>query len=346
MPHPAIENATGFAMEPIFTSDENGQPLLVVVLKATIAIGDGGRLSLHEKQVPVNIAGEPYGEPGKSSYKYEPETAPAKAATDVVVIADAYARHSGDTQVDVRFRAGSLDKTVRVTGDRYWLTSLGLVGATSPEPFESIPLTYERAFGGYDPDSTPEQPIFDQRNPVGSGYHAKSRKHDSLRLPNIEDPARPISGYDDRPDPAGFGFLSPDWAWRAKFAGTYDSAWMRDRMPLLPFDFDPKFYNAASPGLVAPSYLRGGETVSLTNCTPNGALEFILPAIEPSSCEVELRHVGLHPLEPRFDTLILNARERLLFQIGRARLALPNGAHDVASIRVRSAHLPAPGQEF
>ena len=46
-----------------------------------------------------------------------------------------------------------------------------------------------------------------------------------------------------------------------KYAGTYDKKWQEERAPLLPRDFSKRFLNAAAPGLVAPGYLRGDETV-------------------------------------------------------------------------------------
>src|SRR5690349_2773922 len=99
--------------------DENGRMLYIPIVKATYALQSDGSLRIAEKQLPVNLAGELYGEPGKSSYKYEPECAFGKIATDVVLIGHACAPSLSATQVYVRLRAGLLDKSVRVTGDRY-----------------------------------------------------------------------------------------------------------------------------------------------------------------------------------------------------------------------------------
>ena len=89
MGHPVMENKTSFAFEPLFLMNEEGLPLLVPIVKATYNIQEGAWLTLAEKQVPVNIAGEYWGDPEKSSYKYEPETAFIKPATDVVLIGHA-----------------------------------------------------------------------------------------------------------------------------------------------------------------------------------------------------------------------------------------------------------------
>src|SRR4029453_9736517 len=91
MSHPAIKNNTLFAFEPLFLVNEEGRPLFTSIIKATYCIQEGTRLSLAEKQVPVNVAGEYWGEPERSSYKCEPETGFIKTATDIVLIGHAYA---------------------------------------------------------------------------------------------------------------------------------------------------------------------------------------------------------------------------------------------------------------
>ena len=101
MGHPILENKTPFAFEPLFLADEEGRPLFVPIVKATYEMRERGQLSLAEKQVPVNIGGEYWGDPEKSSYKYEPETAFIKPATDIVLIGHAYAPKPRVTEVDV-----------------------------------------------------------------------------------------------------------------------------------------------------------------------------------------------------------------------------------------------------
>src|SRR5262245_31136134 len=174
MGQPAIENETKFAVEPIFATDEDGRPLLVPLVKATYSIGEG-ELSLAEQQVPVAVAGEPWGKPGESSFKYEPEAVPPKLATDVALLGHAYAPR-GATEVMVAFQVGPVRKMVRVVGERLWFKSMGAVGKTAPRPFEKIPLLWERAFGGW--DRTPEDPKqhrCEGRNPVGVSFRSSAR---------------------------------------------------------------------------------------------------------------------------------------------------------------------------
>ncbi len=44
--------------------------------------------------------------------------------------------------------------------------------------------------------------------------------------------------------------------------GLADEVWNKTRKPLLPKNFDRRYFNAAAPGLVAPGYLKGDEPVA------------------------------------------------------------------------------------
>jgi hypothetical protein len=338
MGHPTIDNQTPFAFEPLFLADEELRPLLVPVIKATYVLSSAKNLALAEEQVPVNVPGEFYGDPDESNYKYEPEVAFIKPATDVVLIGHAHANRAGDTQVDVTLKLGSLEKTARVFGDRTWVKSFGIPTMSDPEPFESIPLMYERAFGGWDRShENPEKHKFEPRNPVGTGYrHWGGAFEEGMALPNIENPRKLIGAYGDAPPPIGFGFIAPHWQPRAKLAGTYDAVWSQQRMPLLPTDFDRRHLNAASPGLTADGYLKGDESVLLLNATPSGRLSFSLPGVQSPKCRVQLRGRPDQMIETNLDTVIINTDENIVLLLWRGHLALRSGPHDVVSIVVGS----------
>jgi hypothetical protein len=63
---------------------------------------------------------------------------------------------------------------------------------------------------------------------------------------------------------------------RAQYAGTYDESWQRQRAPLLPADFDDRFYNIAPIDQQLDRY-PAGETITLVNMTPRGHESFLLP---------------------------------------------------------------------
>jgi hypothetical protein len=339
--HPTVDCSPNLRAALLFSQSEDGEPLVVPIISTTFRIEDN-QLVPAEQQLEINLGGEYWGDPGTSSFKFEPQVAFTKPSTDIVLIGHAFSL--GRSSVDVTLQLGALRRATRVTGDRYWVRSLGSLSMSHPEPFEKIPLVYARAFGGWDrshPD--PDMHAVEPRNPVGTGFRSKhGRFEEGLRLPNLEDPRHLISNYGDTPPPAGFGFTSPDWQPRASFAGTYDDRWMKERMPLLPKDFDRRFFNAASPGLVAPGYLNGDEAVSIENASSRGTLSFNLPGVPPPKCRVQL--TGRRDAEiPMFlDTVIVNTDEDLLLLLWRGHLALRNGPHDVVSIEIQAEVVTAP----
>jgi hypothetical protein len=207
---------------------------------------------------------------------------------------------------------------------------------TPPDAFREMPILYERSFGGWDrSDSDPEKHSVDVRNPVGRGFQsAFAKDEDLLPLPNIEDPRDLIGSMKSRPAPVGFGFVNPDWQPRVRLAGTYDDAWMNDHMPALPPDFDPCFFNAASPGLVAEGYLIGNEPVSVTNCCGRDFLRFDLPGVQPPCCRFRLAGLPLVKAEGRLDTVVVNALEDIVTLTWRCHARLPGGPEQLRRLRV------------
>lgn len=334
MGHPQVENKTPFVLETLFLVDEEFRPLVVPVVKATWSIQPNGQLVLAEQQVPVNIAGELWGEDSeKSSYKYEPEVAFVKPATDVVMVGHAYAPRPDTKEMVVGLRVGSLVKEVLVCGDRIWFKTMGSVAMSGAVRFEKIPLQYERAFGGWDRDHPdPRKHSLEARNPVGVGYRAAGGFVEGQKVPNLEDPRARIKGMGDRPAPAGFGFVSPHWQPRAALAGTYDEAWTKTRSPLLPKNFDRRHLNAASSGLVAPGYLKGNEQVTIVGATPEGRMAFSLPGLAPPTVQVALTDGAPQAVTMAFDTLIIEPDERRVQMLWRGNVTLRTGPHDVRSV--------------
>jgi len=186
---------------------------------------------------------------------------------------------------------------------------------------------------------------FDERNPFGRGFLAKGGRVDGLALPNIEDPLAPMRTPADKPAPVGFGFSCAQWQPRAAFAGTYDEAWSAERAPLLPENFDRRFLNGASTGLVAPGYLRGDEPVIGTGVTKSGRLAFKLPGQAPPVFRVRLRSRDDEAPPAHLDTVIVNTDDNKLILIWRAEVVLDGGPHDVLSIGVDAPTSPRESAE-
>lgn len=271
-----IDNRTPFAAERGWVRDRDGAEIWLVAVKATFDILPDGTTQVAREQPPVLRLPEHFGEPGKSSIKYDADLVLTKKTTDIIVVGHAYAPTGMSvTHADVGFKVGPVQKILRVFGDRHWKS----FGMSDPEPFTKMPIVYERAFGGIDKASKTPETDWEWRNPVGTGFAISSRNASNLALPNIENPKQLISSWDDHPDPAGFGAIASHWQPRVGFAGTYDEHWMKTRQPLLAEDLDDRYFQCAPLDQQAPQWLRGGEPVVLLKLTPNQDLRFTLPKL-------------------------------------------------------------------
>lgn len=167
----------------------------------------------------------------------------------------------GKTQIQggrVSVSVGSATKELAVFGDRHWQKSgFGLKSISYPVPFNEMPITWERAFGG----------LGFEFNPAGRGAVELTDKEGKpfLPLPNIEDPANLLVSPSARPAPCGFGIVPAHYPQRSKLSGTYDARWKRERWPSFPDDLHPDFFLAASTRQQMPGYFSGSETIEIRN---------------------------------------------------------------------------------
>jgi hypothetical protein len=271
-----IDNRTPYAAERRWVRDREGAEVWLVAVKCVFDIQPDGTTKISGEQSPPNLVPKHLADPAQSSVLYDADLVLTKTTTDITVMGHAHAPGGRAVdQLDVGFRVGSVQKLLRVFGDRTWNGS----SATSPLPFERMPLTYERAFGGRDAGSPNPDQDWDWRNPAGIGFCTSAARASGLALPNIEYPDQLISSWSDRPVPAGFGPIAAHWQPRAVFAGTYDERWRKTRDPLLPDDFDDRFFQSAPMDQQPPQFLNGGEPVALKGLMPSGELQFHLPRV-------------------------------------------------------------------
>jgi uncharacterized protein YjbI with pentapeptide repeats len=274
---------------------------LTLVVKATYRLVPGGVAVPHESPLfPDGDTLFPDDTEGTGSIRCESDFAPIKPRSDLMLVGHAWAPEGGkgvaSMSVHVKFSVGETGRSLLVVGDRHTKP-----GETNPSttPFLSMPLTYERAFGG--PRYKP--------NPVGTGHRAQDDEETGervVRWPNLFDirdevgfvpsslrpkpqvvtpqagtaesnvadssaataAATPMPSPSERVDPyspAGFGPIRRDWHARASKLGTYDSNWVAARFPAVAADFDPSHFNAASPDLQRDGYLIGTEEVRMEN---------------------------------------------------------------------------------
>jgi hypothetical protein len=321
---PNLENLTRFKAVDLLSMNKEGEELLVICVAGRFELPPAGRPSnepprLSEEQRPPVMEDVYWGEPGASSLRYEGQTAYMRPGTDIYVSGHAWAPGGKPVpEMLAAVKVGPCQKGIRVFGTRVWYRGALGLKASAPRPFESMPLRYERSFGGVAATTGKEAPAYEPRNPVGMGLYGSVKEAVERPLPNLEDPLHLLSSLTERVPPAGFGPIARSWQPRLGFAGTYDEAWVEKRAPLWPHDFDPRFFHAASPGLIAAPGLKGGESVVLAGFSPDGQLAFPLPRRR-----LMVKSIFRHRVDRRelaLDAVLLEPDERALTLIWRAAI--------------------------
>src|ERR1043166_1031124 len=289
-----------------------GRYILGVLVKRTYDIVPGGRCTraaADQKLIPGDVH---YDDPVNSTVKFESDFVPYKLATDVVLLAKAHAPPGQRVaSLTASLIVGQHRKDLLVCGDRL-ARYLGRRDPmfTDPQPFETMDLGYERAYGGVDIYSEPKMACVYPRNHLGRGYAVANtqRSVENLPLPNLEDPADRLTparlcvgqfkDWERQPVPQAFAWTMKRWHPRSSYAGVMPAdrpveqelrkvyatlvppaqrkLYEQTQMP----DMDFRFFSGASPGLVLP-FLSGTEQVSLLNLDPQGQTRFLLPGERP-----------------------------------------------------------------
>jgi hypothetical protein len=113
----------------------------------------------------------------------------------------------------VQLSAGDLHHRLVVFGARRWRKAVGQVVATEPMPFDSVPLDWEHAFGGffdrpagYSDDGKLPHPggrMVYGFNPDGVGFYPHADAALEQPLPRIERQDMLVRSWSDRPVPGG-----------------------------------------------------------------------------------------------------------------------------------------------
>lgn len=235
-----------------------GEARLGIVCKRTYAFGDDGlpRLLPELDQELVTLARSYYealDAPFVSPFEFDQDTAAFRNATDVVVQGHCHTYGEPRYESLVAIASGDFRREILVTGDRR--VEVGPDGQprfTQPEPFEKLPLRYDRAYGGVDtvalarfsnptfeelkfarPDWQLDRqtPFHYKRNPTGRGFliEADEESLAAARVPNLSYPFDPVTperlavGAPERwaraPLPAALDWTGPGWFPRIAYLG-------------------------------------------------------------------------------------------------------------------------------
>ena len=255
-PYPAYLFRTGIDEHRIFAS---------VVVRVTHDIVDG-RLRPAAAQRWTVSASEWVGPHGPMPGDH----IPYRSGVDVLVFGSARA-HGGRPvpciEVGVEIGARWRSRVVAF-GDRTWRRGVTGLVPSDPDPVREVPLTLARAYGGCDEWDGLQVPFVD--NPAGRGFYLESSRAHGKLLPNLEDPDDLIRAWDDRPEPVGTTPCAQTFGPRVRRGLELDE----DQQTIT--RIDPRFFNDAFPGMVAP-VVAPGDTVVVRGVREDGPLTFTLP---------------------------------------------------------------------
>jgi hypothetical protein len=318
-----IANETAFVVQPVPLLDREGHDVLVAIVKGTFTVDGSGRVTLADEPSPVRLNDETFDPDNPhSSLRYASDLGLPKVGTDVVITGDAVPR-APVTALDVAVKVKQRVVPLRVHGLRLFHAGAFGVVIGRAQPFERMPIVYERAYGGVSEDLSVVEP----RNPAGVGVARSASDLVDRLAPQIEHPDRPHTTASDRHPPVGFGPIMTHWSPRREHAGTFDARWRALRMPLLPEDHDARFGNVAHPSLQFAEPLVPGDLLAVHGMSPE-TLVFALPAF-PLVAAARYDAGEREILRPQIDTVLVEPERRrveivarAVFRIGRARRAL------------------------
>ncbi len=272
--------------------DKDGKLDCVVAVRGTFHHNQGQPLEIMREQEEFQWEDAYDGDPHKGIMLRQTDLTPEKPGTDVTFLGNAYAP-GGQSATDwpVSLRVGHLEKRLRVHGERFWkpIVRDAWAGFSANEPKRVIkdwrlsettpvglvPMTWSKAYGGEmpgtgDPDADIPADV-EAYNPLGCGIVNLDMEPGSVPVPAPQITIDNDQQLDWRAaeQPQGFGPISPWWRSRQKYSGTYDEHWLNERHPLLPADFDPRFWQCAHPDLIATPHLLGDESYQLENLHAN-----------------------------------------------------------------------------
>ena len=328
-------NSTGMQAGYTLGIQPDGRELLVVVVKGTFSFPNrDSEPPLADEQMPLVEADTFTGEPGFSTPLYEVDYAPRKPRCDVLLNGSAYAPGSRPTaRVQVGIKVGQIRKTFNVVGDRKWESSTTGIGPGYSGRFVTMPISYDRAFGGV--DDFHEDKSFHSAymlNPIGKGYHRELSGIlvDGTPMPNTEEINEPVTMPHRPYRPMGFGPLGRGWQPRLKHAGTYDDDWLENTFPFLPPDFNEAYYQAAPPDQQM-AYPKGGEEIILVNLTSDGRRTFRLPELDVPF--VFFRKKGnKYETHGSIDTIVIEPDKSLFTMTWRASLPLKKSIFEIPQV--------------
>jgi hypothetical protein len=323
-----LVNASPFQAVDLPWVDASGNAVVIAIVKGTFVVGKDGGTSRAEEPTelrPDDVPLDP--DNPNSSARYPSDMGDCKVGTDVVVVGDAVATKKTKV-MDVAIRIRETVVPLRVHGERVFYKGMGGVAVGPALEFERVPIVYERAYGG----SSDDLSVVELRNPAGRGVAKNPSDLVDKPAPQIEHPAYPHTSAKDRHPPVGFGSLRSHWGPRRDYVGTVDEEWKANRMPLMPRDFDPRYYNVAHPSLQFDPPLAAGEAIAIMGMS-EALFRFELPSLR-LCVRGRFDVAGTVEVRPHVDTVLVDPRTRRVDVVSRVSFKLGRGRNVLREIQV------------
>ncbi len=310
-----IEENVDLAIKGCFQRDENGHEVWVLTAKRSWKYEGNSWVERRAESIydaPVYI-----GKDGYSSLKMDSEFPVHKTNTDVIVYgkARAYAKRPV-TYLECRLLIDQhIDKKIAIHGPRQWLEHGGSITISNPQYFIEQEIDYCHAIGG------------DERNRLGGGLAETNEELLKQHVPSVFYPNENWNAANNKTRVAGFGAIPHFFKERMRLAGTFDEEWESNRRPLLPCDFDMKYFQSAPLDQQCQGYLQGGERLMLSGFSHDDVLSFRIPSekylatavfgveemiqemqiytvfIDAESCELSISYTAAFPCQSKEQTL-------------------------------------------
>jgi hypothetical protein len=302
--------------------DHAQQYQLTAVFKAGFSFDESGQVTPLPADYNIVESDEHHANPLTSSLVQASEIAPFKQGSEIYLYGTAIPERDNLIAMEVGMGLSLSDgrewkKILRVFGPRKWQKTKVNYIMGKPGSVQAIPLQYEYAFGGCNPNNDDDAYA---ANPIGIGYNSDQRKLVSDELPRIETGPTYVTSPMHKPVPAGFAPLPVFWEPRRSEIGEpvadpfaqggcpYDRAAQKSLHNAAPHDqrFDKPFI--------------GGEVLHLrallANVSHKRSVQIKLPKLQPQLYTIIDNKAEL--LSPACDTVVVNTDEQTVFMIFRA----------------------------
>ena len=302
--------------------DHTQQYQLTTVFKAGFAFDEEGTLTPLPADYEIIAADQHHADPLGTSLAQASEIAPFKQGGEIYLYGSATPDRDNLIAMEVGMGLLFTDgrdwkKILRVYGLRKWQSTKASYIMGPPGFVQAIPLQYEYAFGGANPNDDDDAYA---ANPIGMGYNSDQRKLLCADLPRIEVGPSFMSSPMQKPVPAGFAPLPVFWEPRRSEIGEpVADAFAQGGCP---YDRSAKksLHNVAPHDQRFNTPFSGGEVLHLralvANVSHRQSLRIVLPTLQPQLYTIiDNKAAALSPL---CDTVVVNTDEQTLFMIYRA----------------------------